>query len=239
MLFVQLMERLIYGELSSMHFARSGDTADISDKDLRRMIAFTNDALTEIYTRIPVNTKTLVIDSKDNIAEYILTKDFAMSNTESKEPVKYIRDSKEHPFTDDVLKILEVRDECGRRIPLNDESFSGGVFTPYYNVLLITHPSDEKSYEVLYSARKPRVIYTSRRLEIGDQVVDIPIQLEEALQAKVASRFFVGMSGQEVSGKYMELTQRFETVLDNYVSNNLIDTTRLSDTTRFKDRGFV
>lgn len=236
------MEGLIYGELSAMHFATTGDTSDIKDKELKKMIAFTNDALTDVYTKIPMSIKTCVIDSQDNIAEYRLTKEHALTfdnDEEGNETVKYIRDSKEHPFTGEVLKILEVRDELGRRIPLNDEAFDGGVFTPYPNVLLITHPSKEKSYEVTYTAKPARIVWKQRRLEIAEQIVEIPVQLEEALLAKIASRFFVGMSGQEVSQKYMELVQRYEQAVENYKSNNLIDTTRLSDTHRFCCRGYI
>lgn len=236
------MEGLIFGELSAMHFAREGDTADIKDKDLKRMIAFTNDALTDIYTKIPMSIKSCVIDSRDNIAEYRLTKEHTMTydNDEEGNPtVKYIRDSKEHPFEGEVLKILEVRDELGRRIPLNDESFDGGVFTPYPNVLMITHPSNEKSYEVIYTAKPKKIEWSQRRTEIAEQEVQIPVQLEEALLAKIASRFFVGMSGQEVSQKYAELVQRYEQTVESYMVNNLVDTTRLSDTFRFQCRGYI
>lgn len=238
MLFVHLMERLIYGELSSFPFAAGGDTADIQEKDLKRMIAFTNDAIVDIASKIPTDIRTLTIDSKDNISQYHLTYDHALTNEDSEEE-KYIRDSKEHPFTGEVLKVLEVRDECGRRIPLNNDAYCSSVFTPYYNVLMIPHAATGKSYEVAYVAKPVKIYHKQGRLEVGEQVIKIPVQLEEALQAKVASRFFVGMSGQEVSNKYMELTQRYETILENYKNNNMIDTTRASDTRRLRERGYV
>lgn len=238
MLFLELAENLIYGELSSMHFAQ-GDTSALQEKDLKRMLHFTNDALLDIYSRVPLQVESLTLETFEDQSDYLLTEAFAESNKQSKEIRKYIKDTESKPFIGNILKILAVKNANGCNLPLNDLSRCDSVFTPLYNVLQVTHPSDEVALEVIFTGRHKKLEYFGDRLKLFGQNINLPVQLNEALNLKISSRYYSGMSGQEVSNKTRDMIERYEMLCEKVKMENKVNLTRLSTPTSLESRGFV
>lgn len=191
---------LVYGELSSHAVAMNGQ---IENKDKPRIIAHINTVLTELYSRFPLLTKELVVIQYSAITEYHLHSDYAVSNVESTKQIKYILDTDEDPFKDDLLRIESVFDETGDCLLINSDSACKVALTPAQDVMEIPNPVDTNALFVIYRAKHPLV--TEDTVELL-----LPEQFRTALLAYVASRMYAGGSAQEHAMLSTTLYQKYE-----------------------------
>lgn len=214
----ELFRNLSYGELSNLAIGNEG-AGYISADDLPKMTLLTNQSVAAIYTRFILCTKELIFQSRDHMAFYYLRPEFARSNDESKAHCKYIIDSKQEPYTGDIIRVLRVFNEIGRELPLNDNEQYASVYTPQFDCIQLSHPSNEDVFSVHYQANHPK-------LDDDDlsQDIRLPFFLEEALQAHVAYKVFSNMSGAENSAKAAEHLQRFENICIDVVEKDLVNT---------------
>lgn len=191
---------LVYGELSAHAVAMNGQ---IEDKDKPKIIAHINAVLTELYSRFPLLTKELVVIQNSAVTEYHLHSDYAVSNTESKKPIKYILDTDEAPFKDDLLRIENIFDETGDCLLINSDSACKIALTPAQDVMEIPNPVDTNALFVIYRAKHPLVTLDTTELLL-------PEQFRTALLAYVASRVYAGGTAQEHASLSMALYQKYE-----------------------------
>lgn len=213
----QLFKNLSYGELSNLSIGNEG-AGYISADDIPKLVMYTNQSLTALYTRFILNYRELVLKSYDHIAFYYLRPEFAQSN-ELPAHKKYIIDSPMEPFTGDVIRVLQVFNEVGKELPLNDNEQYAAVYTPQYDCIQLTHPCNDDVFSVHYQATHPA-------LKDDDlcQEIRIPFFLEEALQAHVAYKVFSHMNGQENSAKSQEHMQRYENICLEVMEKDLVHT---------------
>lgn len=230
-----LLQKLSFGPLSNLAIGMDG-AGTCDPNKIPALVGHINEGLLHLFSKFVLNERNMIIQMSEVITQYKLTSARARSNPSS-DPLQfqYIIDSASDPFTDDLLKVLQVFDDAGREIILNDQSVYGSIFTPQFNVLQIPIPVDGQPLYISYQAK--HTILNSTDL---NQLVDVPDVLIEALVAYTAHKVFFHMNGQEHSIKAKEHLDKFNMivaeVLDKDLLNSSISTNRL---TKFHERGFV
>jgi hypothetical protein len=222
-----IFEDLENGELSQLSIG-GGTIGAIAEEDYAKVIGYVNVAMVELYKRFPIMESELIIDLYPTIMDYVLTYDFAASNTTGPEPIKYIQDTAENPFPDDVLQIMEVFDEDMGIIPLNDDNALNSVYTPTWNTLQVPEPVEGASFSILYRAYPAEIPTSTTDLTAVD--VHIPRQLSTALYAYIAYRAHLGMTERD-NNKISASFSRFNAICNDV---RFRGTLNRSDTTNNK-----
>ncbi len=187
MLLSEIFDHLTYGELSQLSIGgREG--SGVLPSDLPAMLSHVNIALNALFTRFPVVTKEILVQQYEHISNYTLDAKYAITNTESTAPYKYIVDSIHEPFISDVLRIESIHDEDGQEYFLNDPLEYWSVHIPSYNIIQIPFPIKENAMSVQYRAKHP--ILKAQGLEIETAIINLPDYLLEPLLLHIASRAF-------------------------------------------------
>jgi len=197
MTLLELMKDLTYGELAQFKIGNLLPGERDSEPDPTRyeqLISHINLGLLAIYKRFFLSSKEIYIQQYSQIATYVLSSKYAQTNIASAEPIKYIMDTVQNPFLDDVLKIEEVYDEEGNKLPMNDVTEDLSVFTPNYRSVQVPYPVDANTMAVQYRAAHPKIIYT-RDINPAEIEVEVPNSLHEALLYYVASRYATSVGG--------------------------------------------
>lgn len=168
------------------------DEENVSSNNLPMIVNNINLALIDLYKRFNLSLRELYVQQYAQIQKYKLSSEHAQSNTTSEE-LKYLIDTDDDPFTDDILQILEVFNEVGCKLPLNDSNDCNSLFTPKHNVLQIPCPVDENAVVIVYRAA-PELLKSTCNLSAE---VDLPITFLEALLYYVAYRLKSSRPDQE------------------------------------------
>ena len=231
MLLQDLHEQLSTIELSNLSIGTKGaGTIPAAKHPTIRILA--DQALTAIYSRFSLLEKELSIEADDTTYIYYLLKKHAHQDPTAAQ--KYIRDTADDPFTEDVLKVLHVYNEEGQQLVLNDPLNSESLFTPKFNAIQIPGPVSGNAYTVLYQADHPTLVPDDL-----NQQIDLPSYLEPALRAHVASRIFSAMNGQEHQLQGQTLMAEFNRIVGIVEEKDLASTSQAVTAPKFNDRGFI
>ena len=232
----KLFERLSYAELSNLSISGEGSGV-IVPAGIPKIINYINEALLKLYGRFILSTKSLLIEEQEHITNYHLVRRFAETNTENIQEYPYIKDLPDEPFTEDVIKILEVYDVNGCMYPLNDMGNCNSLFTPAPQILQVPNPVTDRAITVVYQARHPIIEPPTENNQ--SQEIDVPFVLEEALQAYIASKVYSNMNGQENILKGQEQLAKYESVCAEVEALDLTNNTFATTTYKLEIRGFV
>lgn len=225
-----LLKNLSYGEFSNLSISNDGD-GSIRETDIPKILMHVNSGLVALFSRFILLEKELTLNTMDEVAVYFLREEFAMQSTKPA-PYKYIDDTFREPFTEDLVKVLDVYDDAGCEVPLNRINDCRSIFTTQHDSIQVNNPSDYKTLFLVYQARHPVLTDT-------EQEIEIPYFLEEALQAYVAGRFYSNMNGQEHLMKSQEQMARYESICVEALNNGLVQTQRDNLDTKMQMRGWV
>jgi hypothetical protein len=240
-----LFRRLSYGELSNLAISGEGSGTLVEAKH-PQIIQYTNEGLTRLFTRFNLRQNDVIIEQVAHITNYHLRKRFAESVAgDDGDPDNiahpYIKDLAHEPFEEDVIRILEVHDSYGIERVLNDKGRPDSLFTPQPDLLQVPRPIDGQALSILYQARHPILRHEKIREDenLLQQRVDIPVYLEGALQAFVASQVYGHMNTQESTMKGQEYLSVCEAICLEVEDKDTVNQT--FDTTHYKlsQRGFV
>lgn len=227
---LDLYERLSFAELSNLAIGMEG-AGTIRDEDQRKVLIHTNDGLLQLYSRFILKTKYLLIEEQEHITQYHLIEKF----TESQNCVEYpyIKDMAADRFTGDLIRILEVYDDCGNQFALNDTEDCHSLFTPSPQTLQIPNPRTGRPKHILYQARHDII------LEILENTwVEVPFVLEGALQAYIAHKIFSHMNGQENLLKSQDHFTTYERICQEVEAKDLVSTSVSNSSNKLTERGF-
>ena len=227
---LDLFERLSFAELSNLAIGMEG-AGTIRDEDQRKVLIHTNDGLLQLYSRFILKTKYLLIEEQEHITQYHLIEKF----TESQNCVEYpyIKDKVADRFTGDLIRILEVYDDCGNQFALNDTEDCHSLFTPSPQTLQIPNPRTGRPKHILYQARHDII------LEILENTwIEVPFVLEGALQAYIAHKIFSHMNGQENLLKSQDHYATYERICQEVEAKDLVSTSVSNSFNKLTERGF-
>lgn len=200
MLMSEIIKDLQYGELSSHGmFAISPITED----NIERLIHHTNIALTELYTRFPLLTRELTLIQIGGKTTYKLSSKYTLSIIDTPSYDKYIVDSEEFPFNDDLIRILKVYDEIGNELSINDPTTQCTVSVPAPNVIQLPFSVDTNTLFITYQAKHYEI------KSVDDELI-LPANFKPALLAYIAYRVYSGGSAQEHMNLANVLLQKYE-----------------------------
>lgn len=197
MTLLDFLKDLTYGEFAQLKIGEliAGEFESQPDPSkYEQLMSHVNLGLKEIYKRFFLASKEIYIELHEEITEYVLAPQYAQTSSSAEDP-KYIMDTEANPFGDDVLKIEEVYDEVGVKLPMNDTSEDLSIFTPTYRSIQVPYPNDNITYAVQYRSCHPKLVWTA---DIDPELVEvmIPHSLHEALLNYVAARGFFSLGGE-------------------------------------------
>ncbi len=236
MLLSDIVNQLASGELSQLDVG--GDNSGvIATSDYPKLINLINSGILEIYTRFPLKEDHVFIDQYEHITRYNLDPDYALSNTGSTQPYKYINDlGQVNNFVNNIILITKVANEEGTELSLNLASDFNSIYTPEPNVVQIPRPIAGNTLSVTYKASPVKIATT-----ITDPTtVIIPLQNHflNAIVAYVAQIIFRTINSDGQRSETDMFDNIFEKAIANITELGLINTDEnLND--KFRSNGWV
>lgn len=228
----QYLTELSYKELSNLSLADSG-SGTIKPEKVPFVVSCVNEALLRLYSRFVLKERSLVLELRDYLSEYHLNSRHSLSKGDPKED-RYILDE-EHPFTDDLIKVLDVYDEHGLRVPLNNASNVLSVYTPQADVLQVPNPFQYGDVLSLnYQARHPLLNFHKNPY----QKIELPDNLFGALSAYVAYSVYSTFNTTEATGAAQKYMQMYAALVQETVETDTANSSISQDSSRFYANGW-
>ena len=196
--------QLSIGELSQV-CASEENTGQIKEHTVPAVLGHVSLGLTALYSRFNLKESQLTIETQPDLLVYNLSSKHSLISSSAS--LKYIKDSAEVPFKDDVLKVESVLDSSGCSWSINDDANPLACRTPSPTVLKIPEALCSKGGDLVvgYRANHPTITYKQPNgYPFNPDRIDIelPPSHLQALLYYVASRYHnpVGMINEFHSG---------------------------------------
>lgn len=202
----RIIEHLETGVLSRVNLGGNIEVG-VTSYNYPTIISAIELGLIELAQIFNLKQREVIIKQEDHIKVYELDTKYAVTNTESTEPYKYIKDSVDNPFNGDVLRIEEVYDELGNKFSLNDDTDPDSLYTPSVTSIQVPRPNAENSLSVIYSSAVTELRKTGPSLL--DQEVYLPSALLQPLLMFVAAQVTLGKDSLEAKNESMVYERRY------------------------------
>lgn len=230
----ELLEHL-ESELANRNLGWGNGEEGLNPIALKRILPVINLALISLYTRFPIRTNWVKVRLYDDYTIYKLHKNFAQSNTESQEPIKFIEDNPPvRPFYDRVLKIDQVLTGDGCQVAINDERNCNSVFTPYADTIQVPCPVGADLINVLYRAAPPKI---SNPCDL-DMEIDLPHAYLNALIYFVISKIIGSRDKLEAQQEGQLYFSYYERECQNIENNGMAQKDNMTNM-KLEQRGFI
>jgi hypothetical protein len=230
---IDFLRRLAVGELKNLAMAANwADTID--DAALPEIVTYLNDGLEKLHERFQLRIRDIFLEQVGHRTLYPIESQYAKFGRADQSTPWFLRDTAAEPFKDDIIKILEVWDGFGRKLPLNDPDSWGSLYTPQPMVLQIPHPMDGRPLSIQYQATHPELTHKRLTAEI-----ELPRFLMKALRSYVSSEVFTHMNTQEMQAVGAEHLKKFESICVETELNDLVTTGVTNSGVRFINNGWV
>jgi hypothetical protein len=242
----ELFRRLSYGEFND-HFIGMEGAGTIEPTHQDKVISHINTALTEIFSKFSHKRDYVKVRLYDGVFRYPLTSDYAVSNTDPLNTnTRFILDSEESPFQNDIIKILgtEVLDDPvtleneAQSLSLNRRNTQDPqkkIQTLDYRTLYVPDPVDGRVIEIEYQAGHAELTIPA---DLTEEINIHPV-LESALEAHVAYQSFGSMASELHLAKSRILWGRYQQICDRVEMEDLLQETDNSEIDRLRDKGFI
>lgn len=227
-----LLLELAVGELSNLAFAKTGVIDEAAHK---KVVSAVNTALNDIYSRILLSQKEVLIRTLDWKSLYYIRKEHALMDP-TVGPLKYILDTPTNPFTGDLVKVLGACNEVGDPLPMNDAEQYASVFLPAFDSIQFNHPGADQVFSVAYQALHPKLVAEGE--DYLTQPLFVPAMLMDMVRMKTASTLLAPMGGQAETTKAQMLDAKYEARHDSLVFKNEVGDTSVSTNVKLMRRGF-
>jgi len=230
----ELFNRMSLGVLSNL--AIGGEVLGTVPAASRpKLTMHVDNALAVIYARFNLLERELIIRAYTGLYDYPFEKQFAdMDRTVGP---KFIEDTLDNIFTEDVFKVLAIYNSLWEEIPLNDPGDPTSLFTPNSNSLQIPVSVTGDVYHLLYQAKHPKLVWTAP--VVTTQKILLPEILIPALEAHVAYQVFSPMNGAEHTAKAVEHLGRFEMICAEVETRDFVTSSLVQTHSKLDDRGFI
>lgn len=172
----------------------------INEANYRQVLTHINLGLTQLFTRFHLKEGRVKVAHQPGLYTYHLSSAYAVAGRRAGTNTRYILDSTEVPFKDDILKVTKVLCEFGWEMGLNDAANPLSAMTPTLTTLVlpalaVDHDPSRTPYwlrgdksTVVYRATHPLLavglgIFDPTRIEI-----ELPYSHLQALLYFIASR---------------------------------------------------
>ena len=237
----EYLKHLSYGELSNLKVGKDGTGEGIKQDRIPQVVNAINEALLRLYSRFIIKTNTVIVETNEVRTRYHLSNKHSWlcaDEDDKKNPEfsdKFIRDDPEHPFTNDVIKVLQVITSGGMSLPLNNHSSKYSVFTPVFDVIEIPHGIEGGAFTVVYQAKHPKLDFNTN----PEQEINIPYNLEGALSSYVAYIIYSNMNTQEAIANAQKYLANYQAIVQENIEMDLTQSSYSQDNTKFKANGWI
>jgi len=226
----EVFDQLRYGTLKGQAVSREG--AQIEEGDYPRVIVCINSAMNILYGRFKLKYSEVLIRLIAKKYTYELHSDFAEANTTSTQFTRWIVDSEEIPFLDDIVRIHGVTADDGTQLPINDSSDCMSAMTPSYNSIQLPPEITDvlQSVSITYEA-SPKAIPANSTTAPEVTEVRIPDTMLECLCYYAAAKFMEQSTAQDKVAKAQEFLAKYElkaSELEQYGMVNVDYTSKLN-----------
>lgn len=233
-----LFRDLALGELSNLSFTDDEITDTILPQRRPKVVVYANEGLLALHSRFVLVEKDLLIEMREGMTNYHLLKRYAWSQYDPENPpnrweMPYIMDSVAEPFEEDVIKILSVTNSFGDTMPLNDHEHARSVFSPTSTVLQVPFPIPGQALSIEYQAKHSKLDHCE-----CDEEILLPDVLWGALKSFIAWKVYSHMNTQESTAKAQEHQMNYESICQDVVEMDLVNTSSSTTNNRFEKRGF-
>ena len=163
-----------------------------------------------------------------------MTSKHALSNYVENASYSFYINDIGRPFENDLIRVMEVWDAYGEKLPLNEPHMWRSVFTPNVNTLQVPHPVDGQVISLQYQANHPKLSVAT-----PTQLIDIPPFLERAVTLFVAGSVLSHMNAVENTAKGAEHLRSYESICVEVVAQELVATGGTTSGFRFEKNGWV
>lgn len=230
----ELFTNLSYGVLSGMQIGGEG-TGVIPVQHRPKLVSYTNKSLVGLYSRFMLLEKELILRQITGRDTYFFEKIYA--DQDGTVGIKYIEDTVEAPFEEDLIKILQIYDQDMNVMRVNDPGHEGSLFTPDHKSLLVPQAMTGNYLHILYQAKHPKLVVAP---PVGtSQQILLPTVLQAALEHHIAYQVFSPSTGQEQTAKSMEHYQTYNALCLEVEAKDLATTSLVQTHSKLEDRGFV
>lgn len=226
----EIFSQLTSGELSMLSIG-GAEQGVIQESNYEAVLNHVNLGLAYIFHRFPLKQNSLKLTLIPDMVSYKLSRQYATSNVESNELIKFI-DDVGNPFLDDLTKVHEVLTEAGEALPLNDHKDKYSCHTPSTHVLTVPmaitnqYPDLPEQFKsdtltVVYRAAHPKLVTEYGYLDPEEVEVDLPYPYLEPLLYFVASRCYHPMSMSSEINQGSSYAMKLEQACQRLELNNL------------------
>lgn len=195
----EVFDQLSYGELAQIDLGGAG----IGEEHWDRLLASVNLGLTELHKRFLLKEGRVVVALQPGKTTYVLDSKYALSDVDHPTLTKYLQDSVDEPFQNDILKIERIYDSLDNELGLNNpgdliDRARFNCRTPNYNTLVVPAELMGSQVSVVYRANHPLLRKEDSFFDPAEVEVNLPYSHLEALLYYVASRIMnpIGMTSE-------------------------------------------
>lgn len=203
----RIIEHLECGVLSKINLG-GNTTMGITSYNYPTLISAIELGLIELAQIFEFKHREVLIKQEDNIKIYELDVKYAVTNTDSTEPVKYIKDTPDNPFVGDILRIEGIFDALGNKLRLNDDNDPDSLYTPSITSIQVPRPNAENTISVIYSAGT--VELDKKGPDVLEQEVYLPNVLLQALTMFVAAQVTLGRDSLEAKNESLVYKKEYK-----------------------------
>jgi len=229
--FTKFSQRLANGQLKNTAAVDDENMGVICPEYYEMILSLTNQGLVDLSTRFPLFKAQVDLSFVINQNIYPIT-EANIGGTLVIEPGDTFLD-------DDFVKILDIFDATGTRHTINT---NGHILTPTFNTLRFTNAKileftkaaspELPRIRIRYQKKHPVLVSTGQ--------INLPPNLETALQLFVASLYISHMNGQDHSAKGDSYYAAYLRHIGEDESKDLSSTSEVQeDSSKFEERGFV
>ncbi len=208
-----LFAQLSFGELSNLSIGMEG-AGTIIPAMQPSIVNHANNVLTQIYSRFTHNKYYVNLELVADQTKYFIRPAHAVTALPLDNDVpRYILDTEAEPFVHELIKILDIEEAVDTNednetnIHLNDTMDADAIRTLSYDTILVPNPV--AGIVLILECQVNHLPLTLTTVDLAEEIVLHPL-LQDALVAKVASRVYSGMNGEENAAKASRLNAEYE-----------------------------
>lgn len=225
----ELFRRLSYGELSNLSIGDEGK-GYIRHEDRDRVVSYADSALSQIYARFAHKRHYVTFVLDETRKSYKVAQDNPDLEPGGLVPGTVIKII-EAVIEDDPLTVADEREVLGA----SSRNSRSNVKVLGIDTVWVEKPKSGQRLTVEFTARPPRLNTTA---DLSEEI-DVPVVLEPALEANVASRVYSAMNGELNIVKARELMAQYEEICRIVEAGDLLNETEIGEADRFKARGWI
>lgn len=194
----EIFDQLTHGELSQLNIG-GADGGGIQESDYPRMVDYVNLGLTALFKRFTLKEGVLTLIPVPNVDRYVLQSGFVVGNRKSRETLRYLEENELDPFKDDLLKVMEIKLDTGKELPIDMRGNPYSVTC--LSTTLIQVPMDivnkvpglpdelkTDKFKITYRANHPKIKIPLGLFDPARVEVQLPDAYLEALLLFIAAR---------------------------------------------------